>query len=150
MGALEASSKISDEERVLQPLSDLTIQKRMAKRMRAERILDELAQEAQGSGEEVNGSSESIKDEEGDRESKKRLKMSDGSTQKVRRKRKQRTNAVEDSSSSDSSESESSSEDESEDEQTDGESSSTSSSSPSTLVSRMRRSASTSCTPRIS
>jgi hypothetical protein len=109
--APDSASKIGYEERVLQPLSDLTIKQRMAKRMRAERILDELAQEAQEPG-EVNGSSESVKDEEGDRESQKRLKMSDGSTQKVRRKRKQRTNAVEDSSSSDSSDSDSTSEEE--------------------------------------
>ena len=103
----DSASKLGYEERVLQPLSDLAIKQRMAKRIRAERILDELAQEAQEPGEQVNGSSESVKDEEGDRESQKRLKMSDGSTQRVRRKRKQRTNAVEDSSSSDSSDSDS-------------------------------------------
>jgi hypothetical protein len=131
----DSPSKIEYEESVLQPFSDLTIKQRMAKRMRAERILDELAQEAHEPGEEVNGSSESVKDEEGDSESQKRLKMSDGSTQRVRRKRKQRTNAVEDSSSSDSIDSDSSSEeDEGEDvpEPTEEESSSSSSSSSST------------------
>jgi len=133
--APDSASKIGYEERVLQPLSDLTIKQRMAKRMRAERILDELAQEAQEPGEEVNGSSESVKDEEGDRESQKRLKMSDGSTQRVRRKSKQRTNAVEDSSSSDSTDSDSSSEDDDDEdipEPTEEESSSSSSSSSST------------------
>jgi len=137
--APDMESKIGYEERVLQPLSDLTIKQRLAKRMRAERILDELAQEAQEPGEEVNGSSGSVKDEEEDHESQKRLKMSDGSTQRVRRKRKQRTNAVDDSSSSDSTDSDSSSEeDEEEDEEeevhesTDEESSSSSSSSSST------------------
>jgi hypothetical protein len=133
--APDSASEIGYEERVLQPLSDLTIKQRMAKRMRAERILDELAQEAQEPGEEVNGSSESVKDEEGDRESQKRLKMSDGSTQRLRRKRKQRTNAVEDSSSSDSTDSDSSSEDDDDEgipEPTEEESSSSSSSSSST------------------
>lgn len=132
MAALGASSEMGDEESILEPFSDLTIKKRMAKRLRAERILDELAQEAQGSGEDMNGSSESIKDGEGELDSQKRLKMNDGSTQKVRRKRKQRTNAVEDSSSSDSSESDSSSEDGPEDEREQEESSSSSSSSSST------------------
>jgi hypothetical protein len=141
IAAPDSSSKIGYEENVLQPLSDLTIKQRLAKRMRAERILDELAQEAQEPGEEVNGSSESIKDEEEDRESQKRLKMSDGSTQRVRRKRKQRTNAVDDSSSSDSSDSDSSSEDDDDDDEdeeeesqepTEEESSSSSSSSSST------------------
>lgn len=141
INAPDSASKIGYEERVLQPLSDLTIKQRMAKRMRAERILDELSQEAQEPGEEVNGSMESVKDEEGDRESQKRLKMSDGSTQKVRRKRKQRTNAVDDSSSSsDSSDSDSSSEEGEDDEEeeeeaqepAEEESSSSSSSSSST------------------
>jgi hypothetical protein len=133
LAAHEGPSQIGDEESVLQSLSDLTIKKRVAKRMRAERILDELAQEEHGSDREVNVSSESIKDEERDRDSQKRLKMTDGSTQKVRRKRKQRTNAVEDSSSSESSESESSSDDDPDDEpeQTEEESSSSSSSSSS-------------------
>ena len=135
IAAPDSASKIGYEERVLQPLSDLTIKQRMAKRMRAERILDGLAQEAQEPGEEVNGSSESVKDEEGDRESQKRLKMSDGLMQRVRRKRKQRTNAVEDSSSSDSTDSDSSSEDDGDEdipEPAEEESSSSSSSSSST------------------
>jgi hypothetical protein len=110
--APRSESKIGYEEEILKPLSDLTIKQRLAKRMRAERILDELAQETQDTGEGVNGSSELVKDaDEEDHESQKRLKMSDGSIQSVRRRRKQRTNAVDDSSSSESSESESSSDD---------------------------------------
>lgn len=97
MTAANASSTIGYEEGILLGLSDASMAKRVAKRTRAEQILAEL-ETAQDSSE-----ISKIVDKEmvnGDNDSQKRLRMNDGSTQKVARRRKQRTAAVEDDSSS--------------------------------------------------
>jgi hypothetical protein len=111
--AYEVPSNMGYEEGVLLGLSDAAMGSRMVKRLRAEQILAELAQEGQGVVAETEIVTEAH-GEDGDDESQKRLRMNDGSTEKLRRKRKQRTMMVDDSSSSeDSSDSESSSSDES-------------------------------------
>jgi hypothetical protein len=115
------------DEGVLLGLSHKAMQGRAAKRMRAERILAELAASPDRSG-------TSSKVVNGEDESQKRLRMNDGTSQKLPRKRKQRINAtVDDGSSDDSSDSESSSDDDStaENEAPEEETSSSSSSSSS-------------------
>jgi WKF domain len=110
MIAANASSTVGYEEGVLLGLSDASMAKRVAKRTRAEQILAEL-ETAQDPGE-----ISKVVDKEmvnGDNDSQKRLRMNDGSTQKVARRRKQRTAAVEDDTSS--SESDDSGEDSSDD-----------------------------------
>jgi WKF domain len=115
-------------EGVLLGLSDAAMPTRVAKRKRVERILAVL-----GSGEgEVIGTGEKevvIADDE----SQKRLRMNDGSSQKVVRKRKQRTMVVDDESSSeeDSSDSEEGSSEESTTQRDDPEDTSSNSSSSS-------------------
>jgi uncharacterized membrane protein YgcG len=140
MANLDTMARNGHEESALEGQPDTMTKHRMAKRMRAERILTELAEGSQGSSEGTTSSSEATKDERGGGDGQKRLKLDSGSTQKLKRKRKQRTNAVDDSSSSDSSDSsdsESSSEDEAEavakktDEDTTSSSSSSSTSSES-------------------
>ncbi|TAQ89394.1 hypothetical protein B7494_g2285 [Chlorociboria aeruginascens] len=142
MTAADASSKLGYEEGVLLGSSDAAMGKRIAKRTRAEQILSELENVDESeirhniNAEQPNGVGDSQK----------RLRMNDGSTQKVGRKRKQRTRALvegdsQSSEESTDSESESDSDDEStseddEDEdrdqpQTDGEETTSSSSSSS-------------------
>lgn len=137
MAALGPPSKDEFEADVLENIPDITIKKRMAKRMRAERILDELAHEAGTSSDSSTTGKETVKEEAEGGDNQKRVKLNDGSTQRLKRKRKQRTNAVDDSSS-DSSESETSSDDDEDDDDaedippvTEEESSSSSSSSSS-------------------
>lgn len=112
MMSAEVGPNVRYEEGVLLGLSDLAMPTRIAKRKRVERILAELAS---GDG-ETNGGTDGEKDTVmGDDESQKRLRMNDGSSQKVVRKRKQRTAVVNDETSSeeDSSDSDESSSDES-------------------------------------
>ncbi|KAI1633005.1 hypothetical protein F4809DRAFT_652900 [Biscogniauxia mediterranea] len=118
--------------------TDMEMQRRVVKRMRAEMVLDELAggedAEATTSAEKGGSSSKDAQQSasghaaavavagegpEGD----KRLKLNDGSQQRVKRKRKVRTAAVEDDTSS---ESESDSESESESDSSSGSGSSSS------------------------
>ncbi|PMD44326.1 hypothetical protein L207DRAFT_509079 [Hyaloscypha variabilis F] len=126
MTASNASSTVGYEEGVLLGLSDANMAKRVAKRTRAEQILAEL---------EASQDASEIVDKgmvNGDNDSQKRLRMNDGSTQKVARRRKQRTATIEDdSSSSDSDDSGNDSSDDSvtENDEADDTSSSSSSSS---------------------
>jgi hypothetical protein len=117
MTAANASSKMGYEEGVLLGLSDAAMAERVAKRMRAEKILKEL-----GTSDEDKAEAEASRQASGvpgpkmtysDDDSQKRLRMNDGSSQKVVRKRKQRTTAADDdtSSSGESSDSESSTDD---------------------------------------
>ncbi|KAE9378082.1 hypothetical protein N431DRAFT_329583 [Stipitochalara longipes BDJ] len=94
MTAASASSMVGYEEGVLLGLSDANMAKRVAKRTRAETILAEL-ETGQDASEIVDRGMVN-----GDNDSQKRLRMNDGSTQKVARRRKQRTATVEDDSSS--------------------------------------------------
>jgi hypothetical protein len=99
MTELNASSHMGYEEGILAGLSDSAMKGRIAKRTRAEQILTELGQDGGGGNglaepEEVNA----------DDESQKRLRMNNGYSQKVARKRKQRT-MVEDADTSSSGES---------------------------------------------
>ncbi len=125
MTATNASSHAGYEEGILLGLSDEGMAKRVAKRTRAEQILRELA-----SGQDP---SEVIaKDDRanGDNDSQKRLRMNDGSTQKVARRRKQRTATV-DTSSSESEDSDDDNSDDSVSENGGGDDTSSSSSSSS-------------------
>jgi WKF domain len=125
MTAVNASSKMGYEEGVLLGLSDAAMAKRVAKRTRAEQILAEL-------GTSQDGSEITDKDMNGDNDSQKRLRMNDGSSQKVARKRKQRTVTVDDeTSSSDSGDSDDDTSDESTAENDRGDDTSSSSSSSS-------------------
>jgi hypothetical protein len=114
------------EEGVLLGLSDAAMAKRVARRTRAEQILAELG---------TSQDSSDITDKavmNGDNDSQKRLRMNDGSSQKVARKRKQRTLNVEvDSSSSYSDDSDDNSSEESTAENGGGDDTSSSSSSSS-------------------
>jgi hypothetical protein len=102
----EASPKMGYEEGVLLGLSDSAMENRVAKRMRAEEVLAELSRSRDGGG-------VSKPDLKGDEDSEKRVRMNNGSSQKVVRKRKQRTiNLDSDASfSDDSSDSDESSDD---------------------------------------
>jgi hypothetical protein len=126
MTVANASSKMGYEEGVLLGLSDAAMANRVAKRTRAEQILAELG---------TSQDSSDIIDKDtmnGDNDSQKRLRMNDGSSQKVARKRKQRTVIVDDdTSSSDSDDSDESSSDESTAENDGGDDTSSSSSSSS-------------------
>ncbi|RDL37519.1 Uncharacterized protein BP5553_04952 [Venustampulla echinocandica] len=131
MMAVEAPSNIGYEEGILGNLSDAAMPTRTAKRMRAERVLAELGAAGDEAG--VDGGSKADEAVPED-ENQKRIRMNDGSSQKVSRKRKQRTAAADgDSSSEDDSSSsdESSSEDDSTTEVDDGDDTSSSSSSSS-------------------
>lgn len=114
MTVADASKTMGYEEGVLLGLSDAAMADRVAKRMRAEQIFAELDMPGEGMGEAsgVSGPKMSYDDDD----SQKRLRMSDGSLQKVVRKRKQRTATADDdtSSSDESSDSESNSDDDSE------------------------------------
>ena len=125
MTATDASSQVGYEEGILLGLSDEGMAKRVAKRTRAEKILRELAV-GQDPSEVI------AKDDiaNGDNDSQKRLRMNDGSTQKVARRRKQRTATV-DTSSSESEDSEDDSSDDSVSENDGGDDTSSSSSSSS-------------------
>jgi hypothetical protein len=130
MMAAEVGPNVRYEEGVLLGLSDLAMPTRVAKRKRVERVLAELAS---GEG-ETNGGSIGGKDMVmGDDENQKRLRMNDGSSQKVIRKRKQRTAVVDDETNSeeDSSDSDDSSSDELTTQRDDPEDTSSSSSSSS-------------------
>ena len=96
MTAANTSSSVGYEEGVLLGLSDAKMAKRVAKRTRAEQILAEL-EAGQDSSEVMEKGMVN-----GDNDSQKRLRMNDGSTQKLARRRKQRTATVDDSSSSES------------------------------------------------
>jgi hypothetical protein len=125
MTAVNASANMGYEEGVLLGLSDAAMAKRVAKRTRAEQILAEL-------GTPGDGSRLTDKDMNGDNDSQKRLRTNDGSSQKVARKRKQRTVTVDDeTSSSDSDDSDDNSSDESTAENDGGNDTSSSSSSSS-------------------
>jgi len=105
MTSVDMSSRMGYEEGLLSNLSDYAMKERVAKRIRAEQILAELA-----AGGDIEGGKPEVVN--GDNDSQKRVRMNDGSSQKVARKRKQRTITVDsDSSSSDSSDSDTDSED---------------------------------------
>jgi hypothetical protein len=99
-----ARRKIGYEEGVLVGLSDYAMKGRMAKRVRAEEILKELAENG------GTGITETMEENSEDGESQKRLRKSDGTSQKRARGRKQRTMVenVESSSEDDSSDSDAS------------------------------------------
>jgi hypothetical protein len=121
----EASPKMGYEEGVLLGLSDSAMENRVAKRMRAEEVLAELSRSPDGSG-------VSKPDVKGDEDSEKRVRMNNGSSQKVARKRKQRTiNLDSDASSSDDSSDSDESSDESTAQNDEGDDTSSSSSSSS-------------------
>jgi U3 small nucleolar RNA-associated protein 14 len=101
------------------------MENRVAKRMRAEEVLAELARSPDGGG-------VGKPDLKGNDESQKRLRMNNGSSQKVVRKRKQRTiNLDSDESSSDTSSDSDESSDDSTAQNDDSDASSSSSSSSS-------------------
>ncbi|CZR60461.1 related to SRP40 Suppressor of mutant AC40 of RNA polymerase I and III [Phialocephala subalpina] len=117
MTALNAPSSMGYEEGVLLGLSDRAMAKRVAKRLRAERVLEELASSPDGTG-------ASAANGDDDESSQKRLRYSDDTPQlKAPRKRKQRTAAEDDSSSSsdDSSDSDEDSSDDSAEQEDQGE-----------------------------
>jgi hypothetical protein len=134
--AREAPAEMGYEEGLLSGLSDVAMRPRMEKRMRAERILAELAAEDAAI---TTVKSAAVENDE----SQKRAKMNDGSAQKLGRKRKQRTAVEDDSSSSSDSDSsdtsssgtsssdDDSSDEENEDSESEDESTSSSSSSSS-------------------
>jgi len=111
MNEANSSLNLGYEEGILLRLSDAAMRPRVAKRMRTEEILKELALEG-GKGDLNENAMSNGLGQEG--ESQKRLRMNDGSTLKTVRRRKQRTMATEDetTSSDDSSDSESSSSEE--------------------------------------
>lgn len=125
MMAADVGPDVGYEEGVLLGLSDAAMPTRIAKRKRAEWILAEIGS---GAGEVTEKETVVVEDE-----SQKRLRMNDGSAQKVARKRKQRTMVEEDDTSSeeDFSDSEDSSSDESTTQRVNAEGSSSSSSSSS-------------------
>ena len=99
MTASNASKKMGYEEGVLLGLSDAAMAPRVAKRLRAEEILAELAATGEIKEEEpakIGGPKMTYDVDDSD----KRLRMNDGSSQKVVRKRKQRTTAADDDTSS--------------------------------------------------
>jgi hypothetical protein len=94
MIASSSSVEMGYEEGILHGLSNENMKGRAAKRMRSEQILHDLGSAQNNSRvAEVNG----------DDDNQKKLRMNDGSSQKIARKRKQRTAVVEESSSSDES-----------------------------------------------
>ncbi|KUJ15731.1 uncharacterized protein LY89DRAFT_697808 [Mollisia scopiformis] len=107
MTAAQTPASMGYEEGVELGLSDKAMAGRVAKRMRAERILAELASSP---GKDENGAVLVSHEDKS-----KRLRLDDGSVLKVARKRKQRTITDVDSSSS-----ESESDDESEDDEVEG------------------------------
>jgi hypothetical protein len=140
MTAANAPKNIGYEEGVLLGLSDDAMKARVAKRTRAELILAELGAgatlvEAEERATPKNSGLTYPEEVTGDDDSQKRLRMNDGSTQKVARKRKQRTANVENTASSDdtsdSDDGDSSSEDSEPGEQADQEDETSSSSSSS-------------------
>ncbi|KAF7898379.1 hypothetical protein EAF00_004825 [Botryotinia globosa] len=98
MTAGGASSRMGYEEGVLMGLSDAAMAPRMAKRMRAEQILAELG----SSSSEETTDTQTTETESVATDGEKRLRLNDGTPQKIGRKRKQRTLAADDSSSSES------------------------------------------------
>ena len=100
MTAANASKKMGYEEGVLLGLSDAAMAGRLAKRMRAEQILAELAATGEINDDKIEtripGPKMTYENEGGE----KRLRMNDGSSQKVVRKRKQRTTVADDDTSS--------------------------------------------------
>ncbi|PSS27528.1 hypothetical protein M430DRAFT_155231 [Amorphotheca resinae ATCC 22711] len=125
MTQIDASSKMGYEEGLLLGLSDYAMKERVAKRTRAEQILAELgagASPAEAEARATPSTSGLTYPEEvaGDNDSQKRLRMNDGSTQKVARRRKQRTlTEVSDTSSSDESSSSDDSSSDSDDSESD-------------------------------
>lgn len=107
VSAVESAKRLGHEERVFLGVSDEAMKPRAGKRMRAERIIVELASSPEIAGPSVPRAP--IRDDV-----QKRTKLNDGAPQKQKRKRKSRTAVVDDSSSS--SESDSSSDDSSDDE----------------------------------
>ncbi|KAG0651876.1 Uncharacterized protein D0Z07_1071 [Hyphodiscus hymeniophilus] len=111
MTAAEAPKEMGYEEGVLLNLSDFAMKGRVAKRMRAEQILAELDATGEIKDEEPAAKVGGPKMTYDLDDSEKRIRMNDGSSQKVARKRKQRTTvADDDTSADDSSDTESSSE----------------------------------------
>ncbi|KAI3326099.1 hypothetical protein HD806DRAFT_434217 [Xylariaceae sp. AK1471] len=90
--------------------TDMEMQRRVVKRMRAEMVLDELSETDESETTATTTSAESTSTEKGDTtgnapstvDDDKRLKLNDGSQQRVKRKRKTRTAVVEDNTSSES------------------------------------------------
>jgi hypothetical protein len=96
MTQLDASTKMGYEEGQLAGLSDYAMKKRVAKRTRAEWILQNLAS---GDGGEF-GDNTSNKAAQGEDDSQKRLRMTENTSKKIARKRKQRTTVDDDTSTS--------------------------------------------------
>ena len=113
MTAANASKKMGYEEGVLLGLSDYAMADRVAKRLRAEQILADLGTEREGKEEEPAVGGPKLTYDEADISE--GLRKNDGSSQKLARKRKQRTMAEDEdtSSSDDSSDSDSTSDDDS-------------------------------------
>lgn len=110
MMVAEVGPDVNYEEGQLLGLSDVAMQAKVAKRKRAERVLAELSSGEEDTTVFVKGDKEEVST--GDDGNQKRLRMSDGTVQKVVRKRKQRTAVMDDdgmSSEEDSSDSEASS-----------------------------------------
>jgi hypothetical protein len=108
-----ATKRKFDELAFLMQQADEEVKQRVLKRMRAELIADELSEsgESSRSGGTTMSSSESSESAGrgvGDATTEKRVKLNDGSQQKVKRRRKMRTGVDDDSSDSDSDESSSS------------------------------------------
>ncbi|KAI1130104.1 hypothetical protein F5Y10DRAFT_263526 [Nemania abortiva] len=101
-----------DEVEYVLRTTDMEMQRRVVKRMRAEMVLDELSETdasetATTMTTTTTTSEESTSTEKGGNNDDQRLKLNDGPQQRTKRKRKLRTAAVEDTSSESESESES-------------------------------------------
>ncbi|KAM3075114.1 hypothetical protein ACMFMG_007429 [Clarireedia jacksonii] len=112
MTAAGASSRLGYEEGVLMGLSDSAMSARVAKRMRSEQILAELG----SSSSDDTAETQTTETESVVTDGEKRLRLNDGSTHKIGRRRKQRTLADVDNSSSSSDSSSNSDDSSSEDE----------------------------------
>jgi hypothetical protein len=86
--------------------TDMEMQRRVVKRMRAEMVLDELSETEESETTATTTSTKSTSTEKarttGTADDDKRLKLNDGAQQRVKRKRKTRTAVVEDDTSSES------------------------------------------------
>ena len=113
MTAHYAPPEMGYEEGVLLNLSDFAMKKRVAKRSRASRVMNALPDDG---GAAWRGESQPKGEDgaNGNHNTQKKLRMNDGTTQHVVRKRKQRTSAVDSESSSTSATESSSSEADSE------------------------------------
>ncbi|KAI0421353.1 hypothetical protein F5X98DRAFT_329424 [Xylaria grammica] len=96
-----------DEVEYVLRTTDMEMQRRVVKRMRAETVLDELSEtdQSETTTTTITTSGESTSTEKGDTKTdgdEQRLKLNDGPQQRAKRKRKLRTAAVEDDTSSES------------------------------------------------